>query len=156
MERLQQNVQFVDNKQYAWRTTDGSRENNPLLPRNVRRLVIGKSGCGKTTFIFNLLLQPNWLDYNHLSVFGNSLHQPEYKVLQKGFEAGLSKQQISNVFAYQEALRVASISPLTAIDTFSGARNGKIKANFYNDCPNIPDPRALACKRTCCCWTIAS
>ena len=53
--------------------------------------------------IFNLLLEPGWLDYNHLYVFGKSLHQQEYNVLRKGFEAGLSKQQISNVFS-QEAL----------------------------------------------------
>ena len=110
-------------KQYAWQSGANSRDSNPLLPRNMRGLVIGKSGCGKTTVIFNLLLQPNWLDYNHLYVFGKSLHQQEYKVLQKRFEAGLSKQQISNVFANQEALRVANISPLIAIDTFSGARN---------------------------------
>ena len=51
-------------------------------------------------------------------------------MLQKGFEADLSKQQISNVFANQESLRVENISPLTAIDTFSGARNGKIKAGL--------------------------
>ena len=69
------------------------------------------------------------------------LHQQEYKV--KGFEADFSKQQISNVFANQEALRVANISLLTAIDTFSGACNGKIKADFYDDCQNIPVPSAL-------------
>ena len=64
-------------------------------------------------------------------------------MLQKGFEAGLCKQQISNVFANQEALRVANVSPLIAIDAFSGARNGKIKADFYDDYQNIPDPSAL-------------
>ena len=105
----------------------------------MRGHVIGKSVRGKTTVIFNLL-QPNWQDYNHLYVFGKSLHQQE---LQKGFEAGLSKQQISDVFANQEALHVANISPLIAIDKFSGARNGKMKANFYDDCSNIPDPSAL-------------
>ena len=47
------------------------------------------------------------------------------------------------MFANQEALHIANISPLTAIDTFSGARNGKIKADFYDDCQNIPDPSAL-------------
>ena len=76
----------------------------------------------------------NWLGYNHLYAFGNSLHQQEYKVLRKGFGAGLSKQQVSNVFVNQEALHVANISPLTAIDMFSGARSGKIKADFYDDC----------------------
>ena len=67
----------------------------------------------------------------------------QYKVVQNGFEAGLCKQQISNVFANQEGLRVANIFPLATIDTFSGARNGKINTDFYDDCQNIPDPRAL-------------
>ena len=130
-------------KQYAWQSEANSRENNPLLPRNWQGFVIGKSGCAKKTVLFNLVgLQPNWLDYNHLYVFGKSPHQQEYKVLQKGFEAGLNKQQISNVFANQEALLVANISPFTPIDTFSGARNGKVKADFYDDCQNIPDPSA--------------
>ena len=84
-------------KQYPWRPAENYRDNNPLLPQSLRGLVIGKSGCGKTTVIFNLLLKPGWLEYNHLYVFGKSLHQQEYKVLRKGFEAGLSKQQISNV-----------------------------------------------------------
>ena len=88
--------------------------------------------------IFNLLLQPDWLDYNHLYVFGKSLRQQEYKVLRKGIEAGLSKQQISKIFNSQEAL---GVSP--ANEKFSGARNGKIRAEFYDDCQNIPDPLAL-------------
>ena len=132
------------NKQYAWESeANSSCENNPLLPRNLRELVIGKSECGTTTVIFNLLLRPNWLDYNHLYVFGKSFRQQAYKVLQKGFEAGLSKQQISNVFANQEAPRVANISPLKNIYTFSGTRNGKMKADVYDDCQNIQDPSAL-------------
>ena len=78
------------NKQYAWQPAEDSRENNLLLPRNLRGLVIGKSRCGKTTTIFNLLLQPGWLNYNHLYVFGKSLHQQEYMVLRKGLDARLS------------------------------------------------------------------
>ena len=70
LERLHQCIQFVDttsrrraamniNKQYAWQSSNNSnsRENSPLLPRNVRGFVIGKSGSGKTTVIFNLLSQ---------------------------------------------------------------------------------------------------
>ena len=26
------------------------RFNNPLLPRSIRGIIVGKSGCGKTTF----------------------------------------------------------------------------------------------------------
>ena len=125
-------------KRYAWQSVGNCRENNPLLPQSLRGLVIGKSGCGKTTVIFNLLLQPGWLDYNHLYIFGKSLHQQEYKILRKGFEGGLSKQQISNVFNSQEMLQ----SPLIAIEKYSGVRNGEIRADFFDDCQNIPDPSA--------------
>ena len=53
----------------------------------------------------------------------------------------MSKQQVSNLSNSQEAL--GNISPLTAIETFSGLRNGKIRADFYDDCQDIPDPSAL-------------
>ena len=53
----------------------------------------------------------------------------------------MCKQQISNVFNSQEAL--GNISPLIAIGKFSGVCNGKIKADFYNDCQDIPDPSSL-------------
>ena len=75
-------------------------------------------------------------------MFGKCLHQQEYKVLRKRFNAGSSKQQISNLFSSQEALHTENISP-TAIETFSGARNGKIHADFYDDCQDIPDPSTL-------------
>ena len=64
-------------KRYAWQSVGNCRETSPLLPQSLRGLVIGKSGCGKTTVIFNLLLQPAWLDYNHLYIFGKNLHQQE-------------------------------------------------------------------------------
>ena len=121
-------------KRYTWQSVGNCRENSLLLPQSLRGLVIGKSGCGKTTVIFNLLLQPGWLDYNHLCIFGKSLHQQEYKILRKGFEGGLGKQQISNVFNSQKMLQ----SPLIAIEKYSGVRNGEIRTDFYDDCQNIP------------------
>ena len=45
------------------------------------------------------------------------------------------------MFNSQEAL--GNISPLIAIEKYSGARNGEIRADFYDDCQNIPDPSAL-------------
>ena len=74
-------------------------------------------------------------------MFGKSLRQQEYKVLRKCLEAGLSKQQIFNLFNRQEAL--GNISSLIANGKFSGARNGKIRADFYDDCQDIPDPSTL-------------
>ena len=73
-------------------------ENNPMPPSNIRGLIIRKSNCGKTTLLLNLLLQPHWLDYNHLYVFGKSLHQQEYQTLKRGYEEGLCKSQVANIF----------------------------------------------------------
>ena len=130
---------------YAWKDGNSKRKNSPLLPQNIRGLIVGKSGCGKTTLLLNLLLQPNWLDYNHLYVFGKSLHQREYKILRKGLESGLSKEQISNIFENQEQMRTKN--PVKLIESYisqGGIGKGNIKANFYNECSSqIPDPTEL-------------
>ena len=82
---------------FSWKVGVKNRMNSPLLPNNIRGLIIGKSNSGKTTLLLNLLLQPNWLDYDHLYAFGNTLHQQEYQIIKKGFETGLSKHQIANI-----------------------------------------------------------
>ena len=84
---------------YTWKKSVGSsRNNNSLLPCNVRGITIGKSNCGKATLLLNLLLQPQCLEYNHLYVFGKSLHRQEYQILKKGYEDGLTKHQVANIF----------------------------------------------------------
>jgi len=81
----------------SWNEHIANKNNHPLLPKSLRGLIVGKSGCGKTTLLLNLLLQPGWLDYSKLSVFGKSLFQPEYKILKKGFEEQLPKEMIMNI-----------------------------------------------------------
>ena len=34
-------------------------------------------------------------------------------------------------------------APLIAIEKYSGVRNGELRADFYDECQNIPDPSAL-------------
>lgn len=127
---------------YSLKSTT-TRNNSPLLPNSIRGLIIGKSNCGKTTLLLNLLLREGWLDYNHLYVYGKSLHQGEYKIIRKGYEEGFSKRQISNLFISQDILTNAGISPLQAIEQYDGIKDGGMVANFYNDCTTIPDPSEL-------------
>jgi len=88
-----------------------NESNHPLIPKSLRGLIVGKSGCGKTTLLLNLLLQPGWLDYSKLSVFGKSLFQPEYEILTKGFEEQLSKEMIINIFENRDEILREQISP---------------------------------------------
>ena len=76
-------------------------------------------------------------------MFGKSLHQTEYKVIRKGFEEGLSKHQVSNLFIQQDILTSAGVTPLEAIREYDGVKEGGIVANFYDDSALIPDPSSL-------------
>ena len=115
-----------------------TRENSPLLPSSLRGLIVGRSNSGKTVLLLNLLLREGWLDYDNLLVFGNSLHQEEYQIIKKGFELGLGKKQVSNLFKNQEF-----VAPFTALENYRGEALGEITAEFYEDCDAIPDPKAL-------------
>ena len=118
------------------------RQHHNLFPRNLRALVVGKSNSGKSTLLYNLLLKP-WLDYENLIVFGKSLHQNEYQIIKNGFEHGLNKEQIANVFQNQEALLDIGVSPFQAIERYTGPKDNTITASFYGDCDLIPDPSEL-------------
>ena len=114
------------------------RNNSPFLPCSLRGLIVGKSSCGKTVLLLNLLLREGWLDYNNLLVFGNSLHQTEYQILKKAFDSKLGKNQILNLFQNQTIM-----PPLDAIKNYKGKLTGGITAEFYENCDNIPDPKDL-------------
>ena len=78
-------------KNLAWNENLSKRCNHPLLPQGIRGLIIGKSGCGKTTLLINILLRPGWLDYNNINIFGKTLFQLEYHILTKAFEENYPK-----------------------------------------------------------------
>ena len=119
------------------------QQNNPLLPSSLRGLIVGRSNSGKTVLLLNLLLRDGWLDYNNLLVFGNSLHQEEYQILKKGFDIGLEKRQVLNVFKSQKL-----IAPLTALENYQGETTKEITAEFYEDCDAIYIKRAAYLSRS--------
>ena len=127
---------------YVWKNTLPKRENYFLLPESIRGLCIGRSGSGKTTLINNLLLKPNLLDYDCLYVFGNSLHQMEYKIMKAAFDKKLSKEQLNVIFSNQYLVNKQG-GPLEVIENYDQECKGNIEVNFYKSCDSVPDPSAL-------------
>lgn len=96
-----------------------NRKNSEYLPKSIRALIVGKSGCGKTSLLLKLLLTPGELDYNHLYVYGKSLFQPKYKILKCGYDNNLDKETIYNLFSNRESIINKDISPYELIKQIS-------------------------------------
>src|SRR6218665_3528322 len=133
-------------KDLSWNDEKTTRFNNPLLPRSIRGLIVGKSASGKTTMLLNLLLNPGWLDYDNLQVFGRSLFQPEYKILRKAFEEKLPKEAIIGLFGCQDEIMRLNLSPTLVVEEMAKNLNNKsaINCQFYETSEDVPNPRDLS------------
>ena len=132
-------------KDLSWNEQSTKRSNSPLLPRSIRGLIVGKSGCGKTTLLLNLLLRPERLDYDNLQVFGLSLFQPEYRILKKALEEKLPKQDIIGLFDCQDEIMRKNISPAVVVEEMAKHSNEKsdISSKFFESAEDVPYPREL-------------
>ena len=130
---------------YIWNAGDrvASKNHSPLLPADIRAIIVGKSGCGKTTLLTYLLLEPGMMDYNNLLVCGNSLHQPEYFIMNNGFSRNWSKKQVQTVFQNQNLLREEYGTPAIMFDRYNGRCKGGIDAVFIDNVSEIPDPSEI-------------
>jgi len=127
---------MMEIKDLSWKNDKPTRKNNELLPKSIRGLIVGKSGCGKTTLLMNLLLR--WLDYNKLFVFGKSLFQKEYQILKRAIEEGLPKEMITLLF--QDKIES---DPFRVIEELSECikKKSDIECEFCED--GVPDPEEL-------------
>ena len=120
-------------KDLSWNEILNRRFNHPLLPRSIRGIIIGKSGCGKTTLLLNLLLRLGWLDYDNLCVFGKSLFQPEYKIPKTAFEEDLPKECILRLFNMREEIQNSQLPPALVIKEWAKSlkNESNLKCSFF-------------------------
>ena len=135
-------------KNLSWNENTSKRFNHILLPKSIRGIIIGKSGCGKTTLLLNLLLRPGWLDYDNLAVFGKSLFQPEYRILKKSFEEKLSKEAIMRLFDLRDEVLKLDVSPAALVQQWAKempfTSKSNIECSFYESAEDVPDPHDLS------------
>ena len=134
-------------------TSENTRKNSKLLPKSIRGLIIGKSGCGKTTVLLNLLLNPGYLDYTHLYIFSKSLHQPEYKIIKKAFDSGLDKSAIVNIFRLNKEINKEGLSVDEVINQIACSlreknknkafQSGGIISEYFSEAQDVPSPQEL-------------
>ena len=132
-------------KNLAWNENLSKRCNHLLLPRDIRGLIIGKSGCGKTTLLINLLLRSDWLDYSNINIFGKSL----FHILKKAFEEKLSKEVIIRLFENQNEITDMGISPISVVEEVAKDIRDKsdVDCKFYQSAEDVPDPRELSSEK---------
>ena len=136
-------------KNLSWNNVLSERFNSPLLPKSIRGLLIGKSGCGKTTLLLNLLLRPGWLDYNNLQVFGKSLFQPEYRIIKKAFAEKLPKEAIIRLFDNQDKIIRLNVSPAFIVEEMAKELEpADIECKFFESSDDVPDPSDLNSTKT--------
>ena len=133
-------------KNLAWNEKLSKRCNHPLLPQGIRGLIIGKSGCGKTTLLINRLLHPDWLDYNNITFLGKSLFQPEYHIVKKAFEEKLPKEVVIRLFENQNEIMDFGISSISIVEEITKEIRDRfdVECNFYQLSEDVPDPRELS------------
>ena len=136
-------------KNLAWNENLSKRCNHPLLPQGFRGLIIGKSECGETTLLINLLLRPGWFDYNSINIFGKSLFQLEYLILKKAFEEKQPNEVIIRLFENQNERTDIGISAISIVEKMAKEIRDKsdVECNFYQSAEDVPDPRELSSEK---------
>ena len=79
--------------------------NKPPFPNQMRMVIIGSSGTGKTKLLFRFLLE-NYFSFEKIVFCSPSLAQLEYQVIIKSLEHGLSIDQIKNIFENQNGINL--------------------------------------------------
>ena len=134
-------------KQYTWNKNKVHFNHHPNIPESFRMLIVGPSGCGKTNLLFNMLLTPNYLDYNNLIIFSKTINQPEYQVLYHGFKNGLSKESINFLFENQDKLKGISIEDTCVEYALIKPERSGITIVFSDKFEEIPPPQKLDPKK---------
>lgn len=129
---------------YVWNRNKIKFNHAKIFPENLRLLIVGSSGCGKTQLLFKMLLEKDFLDYNNLIIFSKTCFQDEYQLLKYGFQNELSKKSITKIFKEQNDFDSdLSIQEICEIYSERFPEKNNISITMTNKMNEIPDPNEL-------------
>jgi len=74
------------NKYKIYPIPNSNKRNNGILGLPLRYLIVGTSGCGKTTLHYNLITKSWSVPFYYLYIFSKSLEQDVHQKLKKVYE----------------------------------------------------------------------
>ena len=77
-----------------------------IFPFPLRCLIVGKSGCGKTTLLYNLIIK----EFHYLYIFSKSLQQNIYQNLKKAYEKLSVKEDTEIAYFFNNSEELISIA----------------------------------------------
>lgn len=72
--------------------------NKKIFPLPLRCLIVGTSGCGKKTLLYNLIIKEWGIPFHYLYKFSKSLEQDIYQNLRKAYEKLSAKEDTEIAF----------------------------------------------------------
>ena len=132
-------------KDLSWNEVTAKRFNNPLLPRSIRGIIVGKSGCGKMNFCLIFYLDRDGSIMITFAYSEKSLFQPEYRILKKAFEENLLKECIVSLFNMRDEIQNRQVPPLRLLQEWAKSieNESNVKCNFFETASDVPNPRYL-------------
>ena len=116
---------------------------NPLLPQKcLRCLIIGSSGCGKTSLLLKMITE-DYFDFNRIVFASASIFQDEYQILIDSYKYGLKNKYIRKLFENQDEVNDYKKAIPIIARQIPDHDKVHIEVIIYEDSNDIPPPEKL-------------
>ena len=86
-----------------------NKVNKMIFPLPLRCLIVGTSGCGKTTLVYNLIVKDWGIPFRHLYIFSKSLEQDIYKELKAAYDELLGEEDMEIAYFFNSCEELISV-----------------------------------------------
>ena len=107
-----------------------------IFPFPFRCMIVGRSGCGKTTVLYNLITQKWGIPFHFLLLFSKSIEQDAYKELKRAFNKLEAEEDVEVARFYDDCENLISVdecepNSLVAFDDCVNSSQQSIIKDFY-------------------------